>query len=176
MKYIRDMMGTTVTIEVVDPDITKGDIDKVFLYFESVENRFSVFKPDSEISLINDGKVEKKHWSNDMKTIFGLAEKTKKETRGFFNIVTTDGKYNPSGIVKGWAIYNASRLLLARGFKNFYIDAGGDIQVHGLNPENKYWSIGIKNPFDQSTDCKSHLPERLWYCDFRDIYKGTAYL
>jgi FAD:protein FMN transferase len=50
-------------------------------------------------------------------------------------------------VVKGWAIQNAAQLLLQKGYKNFYIDAGGDVQSSGLNEEEEEWSIGIRNPF-----------------------------
>ena len=74
-------------------------------YFEYIDRTFSTFKPDSEISKINRGEIIEKDWSEDMKVIFELAEKTKNETDGYFDIVDNNGKYNPSGIVKGWAIY-----------------------------------------------------------------------
>ena len=60
------------------------------------------------------------------------------------------GGYDPSGIVKGWAIENAAAIATNAGFKNFYIDAGGDIQTSGVNAEGKPWSVGIKNPFGQN--------------------------
>src|SRR5258706_9258097 len=34
------------------------------------------------------------------------------------------------------------------GVENFYINAGGDIQVSGKNNSGKNWSVGIKNPFN----------------------------
>jgi thiamine biosynthesis lipoprotein len=34
------------------------------------------------------------------------------------------------------------------GYKNFYIDAGGDIAARGTNPAGKEWSVGIRNPFN----------------------------
>ena len=107
-------MGMTITVEIADTSATKIDIDEVFSYFESVEKKFSVFKTTSEITLINNGKIKESQWSEDMKLVFALAEKTKKETNGYFDIVASEGKYNPSGLVKGWAIYNAPKLLLAQ--------------------------------------------------------------
>ena len=59
------------------------------------------------------------------------------------------GKIDPSGLVKGWAIQKASNILTEKGFKNFYVEAGGDIQVQGNNADNKPWNVGIKNPFNQ---------------------------
>jgi thiamine biosynthesis lipoprotein len=149
MKEIRALMGMPITVEIADASAEKADIDAVFSYFENIEERFSFFKADSEISSINDGRIKESQWSSDMRTIFSLAEKTKRETNGYFDISIPGGKYNPSGIVKGWAIYNASKMLLSKGFHNFYVDAGGDIQAHGKNEQDLYWSVGIKHPFDQ---------------------------
>jgi FAD:protein FMN transferase len=150
IKQTRDLLGMTITVEISDGFAKESEIDMVFAYFESVEKRFSVFKDDSEITLINKGELSQSQYSKDMKTVFALAEKTKKETNGYFDIVTPAGKYNPSGLVKGWAIYNASLLLLEKGFKNFYVEAGGDIQAYGLNGQGTKWSVGIQNPFDPS--------------------------
>jgi len=77
MKQTRDLMGMTITVEIVDDSAEEIDADKVFEYFDSVEKRFSVFKEDSEITLINNSEINQSHYSEDMKTVFALAEKTK---------------------------------------------------------------------------------------------------
>jgi len=51
-------MGMTITVEIADNYAVKTSIDKVFSYFENVENKFSVFKTTSEITLINNGKIK----------------------------------------------------------------------------------------------------------------------
>jgi thiamine biosynthesis lipoprotein len=81
-----------------------------------------------------------------MQAIFDLAEITKIKTGGYFDIMTPEGKYNPSGLVKGWAILNAAGQLLKKGYRDFYVEAGGDIQAHGYNRYGKKWSVGIQNP------------------------------
>jgi FAD:protein FMN transferase len=150
MKQSRDLMGMTITIEIIDSSAGREDIDEVFAYFMDVEERFSYFKNNSEVTLINEGKIVKSGWSKDIRTIVAIAEKTKKETNGFFDITLPDGKFNPSGLVKGWAIYNAAEILLKKGFRNFYVDAGGDIQLYGLNAKGRLWKVGVKNPFEQT--------------------------
>jgi len=87
-----------------------------------------------------------------MKRILSLSEQTKKDTHGYFNI-RRDGLYDPSGIVKGWAIQNATNILKSEGFHNFYVDAGGDIQVAG-NKDGKPWRVGIRNPFNRNEHVK----------------------
>lgn len=148
MKKTRNLMGMHVTVDVVDGNVRKGDIDKVFTYFKYVDSKFSTYKKNSEITRINKGLLKKGVYSRDMKTILKLAGKTKKETSGYFDI-EHQGKIDPSGIVKGWAIYNAAMILSDNGFGNFYIDAGGDIQTCGVNGQGKPWRVGIKNPFKQ---------------------------
>lgn len=148
MKETRILMDMPLTVEIADSYASQSAIDEIFAYFSAIEDRFSVFRKDSEITLINERQIQEGDYSKEMKEIFLLAEQAKKETKGYFNIIAPSGKLDPSGVVKGWAIKGAADILLDKGFKNFYIDAGGDIQVHGKNAQGKKWSIGIKNPFD----------------------------
>lgn len=147
MKETRLLMGMPISVEIVDENASKKDIDKIFQYFEYVDNKFSVFKSDSEITKINKGLIKEKEYSDDMKDVFRFSEETRKETNGYFDILDNTGKYNPSGLVKGWAIYNAAELLKKMNYKNFYVEAGGDIQVQGKNEQKEVWKIGIRNPF-----------------------------
>jgi len=140
-------MGMPITVEVVDPSVTEADIDKVFAYFRAVDDIFSTYKEHSEISKINRGELCAEEYSDEMKTILALSEQTKQETQGYFDI-QHNGIVDPSGIVKGWAIFQASHMLKEAGCTNFYIDAGGDIQVSGKKDGNP-WRIGIRNPFNR---------------------------
>jgi thiamine biosynthesis lipoprotein len=144
MKKTKIIMGMPVTVEVVDT-VSGGDLNSVFEYFKSVDERFSTYKTTSEISKINKG-LPKKQWSQQMKAVLDLCEETKKLTKGYFDI-DYQGKLDPSGLVKGWAIYNAAQMLLDKGLKNFYIEAGGDIQAQGMNLDGQPWAVGIRNPF-----------------------------
>ena len=146
------MMGMTITIEISDTSFNPEIFKKAFDYFEYVENKFSVYKDDSEISLINLGKIKESEYSDDMKVIFKLAEETKEITKGYFDIKNKNGKIDPSGIVKGWAIQSVAEILKNEGIKNFYVNAGGDIQTLGRNGEGKCWSVGIRNPFNPENE------------------------
>ena len=147
MKETRPCMGMPITVEIVSDADVHTAIEGVFSYFVSVDTRFSTYKTESEIMRINRGELPESAWSTDMHEIFALAEKTKEEANGYFDIRNPDGLLDPSGIVKGWAIHKAANLLEKRGVKNFYIDAGGDIEARGVNDENLPWKIGIRNPF-----------------------------
>src|SRR5205823_2164131 len=111
--------------------------------------RFSTYKETSEISAINRHELTLAQASADMQTVFALAEETRQETNGFFDI-RRNGSYDPSGLVKGWAIYHAAEILRRKGFENFYVDAGGDVEAVGKNSQEQDWRVGIRNPFNQN--------------------------
>ncbi len=93
-----------------------------------------------------------------MVEVLDLADRTERETRGYFDIRRPDGRFDPSGIVKGWSIRNAARLIATAGFRDFYVEAGGDIQTGGQSTEGGDWCIGIRNPFDETQIIKAVTP------------------
>lgn len=147
MKKLRLLMGMPVSVEVVDASASESLLDAAFEYFEYIDAKFSTYRDDSEISQINRNELGLEEASEDMKTIFALAEQTRLESNGYFDI-QHDGAYDPSGVVKGWAIYQAAEILRQKGADNFYIEAGGDIQASGRNAEGENWRVGIRNPFN----------------------------
>ncbi len=146
-------MGMPVTIDVVDSSVTANDLNRIFDYFVYIDQTFSTYKPQSEIMRYNRGEVTDASASPDMATILTLAELTKSQTDGYFDI-GQPGHYDPSGVVKGWAIQQAANQLLDAGFENFSIEAGGDMQVHGHNRSGQPWHVGIRNPFKPSENVK----------------------
>lgn len=147
MKDTRLLMGMPITIEIIDIKATVDHLNLIYDYFNYIDHKFSPYKDTSEITHINRGLVKAADYSPDMKTVIDLSEKTKNETNGYFDIHHL-GKIDPSGLVKGWAIFNAALILKNHGFKNFYIEAGGDIQAYGHNCQNHPWVVGIRNPFN----------------------------
>lgn len=147
MKQTRLLMGMPVAVEIVHALATEELLDLVFAYFEYVDETFSTYKESSEISLLNRGILTLDQSSEDMQTIFALAEQTRRETDGHFDILR-NGFFDPSGIVKGWAIFNAAQILRQNGYRDFYVEAGGDIQAEGRNSQGQNWRVGIRNPFN----------------------------
>ncbi len=147
MKELRLLMGMPVTVEVADPLATEEMLATVFDYFGYVDAKFSTYRADSEIARINREELDLDDASDDMKEIFALAEQTRLESSGYFDIQHEDA-YDPSGVVKGWAIFQAAEILREMGAENFYVEAGGDIQMAGRNAEGEIWRVGIRSPFN----------------------------
>ena len=157
MRDTRILMGMPITVDVGEThDGTV--VDMVFDYFARVDRRFSTYRIDSEISAINLGDVPTRDWSDEMMEVLALAEQTKNDTNGYFDIRKPDGSLDPSGIVKGWAINNAARIVRVAGISHFFIEAGGDIQTSGKNASGEDWSVGIRNPFKSDEIIKVVYP------------------
>jgi FAD:protein FMN transferase len=157
MYATRILMGMPISVEIVDAS-GLAPIETVFAYFEHVDRRFSTYRSDSEIAAINRGGLSSAGYSDEMREVLSLAEQTRHETEGFFDIRRSDGTLDPSGIVKGWAIRNAAAIVAAYGARDFFIDAGGDIQPSGRNPAGDEWSVGIRSPFNTNEIIKVVYP------------------
>ncbi len=148
MKQTQLIMGMPVTIDLPDRPTGMSGVreimGRVFDFFRSVDEKFSPFKEKSEVTRINTGEITRKNYSPEMQAILSLAEKTKEQTGGFFNVFFR-GKFDPSGIVKGWAISQAAEIITEAGYKSFVVEAGGDLQATGKN-----WRVGIRNPFNKA--------------------------
>jgi thiamine biosynthesis lipoprotein len=147
-------MGMPITVEVVDEGVSAEIFDHVFDLFATVDANFSPYKATSEVGRINSRELTLQDSSADMQTILMLAELTKQQSDGYFDVYGS-GRFDPSGVVKGWAIQRAANALHNLGMDNFYVDAGGDVFVQGHNSAGNKWRVGILNPFDTTQIVKT---------------------
>ncbi|MFT3711231.1 MAG: FAD:protein FMN transferase [Archangium sp.] len=59
-------------------------------------------------------------------------------------------KLGLGGVVKGWGVDQVVAAWRARGLKDFYVQAGGDLYVGGLNA-GRPWRVGIRDPRGEKT-------------------------
>jgi len=149
MKHEELIMGMPVRITLVGCAADSHTINEVITYFNSIDERYSTYKKTSEVSQMNEGMISSDDYSTDMKKILTLCERTKQETNGYFSCMNNDF-FDPSGLVKGYAISHAANMIRKRGYKNFSVEIGGDIQVSGKNEQGDSWKVGIENPFNRS--------------------------
>jgi len=143
------IMGMPVHLNIVDAHASWTDAEVVFAYLRTVDCTFSTYKSDSETERINRHELLEKESSEEMQTIIALCETTRIETGGFFD-ARYQGRFDPSGFVKGYALQRAAQILHMRGFKDFFVEAGGDIQTSGHNSRGEKWRVGIRDPFKPS--------------------------
>jgi thiamine biosynthesis lipoprotein len=141
-------MGTMFLIQIEDniPDAGLSRFcDGAMDVLRDADEIFSLYKPGSEISRLNAGTSSWDSASSVQRKIRADALDWKTVTQGFFDPVSPEGSYDPSGLVKSWAARNAAQYLEANGVREFTLNAGGDIHLsHDLTSPllNK---VGLSN-------------------------------
>ena len=147
---VEHVMGTVISIDLRDPEVEAGLVETAFDWLRQVDVRFSPYKPQSEISRLGRGEVTVEECHADVGDVLSLCEDMHRETHGVFNAwrCRPDGRLDPSGVVKGWAVERAAGILMLGGARNFCINAGGDVVIRGEPEPGRAWRIGIRHPND----------------------------
>jgi thiamine biosynthesis lipoprotein len=139
-----DVMGMPVEVELHDAAAAHA-VDDAFAWLRRVDATFSTYRADSEVSRIARGELAQEHASADVRRVLARCARLRARTGGYFD-ARAGGVLDPSGLVKGWAVERAARLLEAAGARNFCLYAGGDVIVRGRPGPEARWRIGIQHP------------------------------
>jgi thiamine biosynthesis lipoprotein len=153
------MWGTVITLDVRE-HVNPVEFDDVFAWFVRIDQLFSTWRSDSEISRLGTGQLRLRDASADVRTVLALCDELTENSRGAFDIrVGSDprvtpreglGLIDPSGMVKGWALQHAAEMLRGTGFSNFLINAGGDLIAVGEAEPGQPWRVGIQHPWQRN--------------------------
>ena len=141
-------MGTVVTVDIRGSGRTDQLVEDVFGWFRAVDDRFSAWKPDSEVSRYARGELHDPQLSADLQEVLVTCEQVRALSRGAFDIRhhRPDGRPDPTGLVKGWSVDRAVTMLEAAGLTDFSVNAGGDAVVRGHPEPGRRWRVGIQHP------------------------------
>jgi thiamine biosynthesis lipoprotein len=148
-------MGTTASLHVNDAlsDAQFADVTNIArVELERLESIFTVFRPESEISRINNGSLHHLDASSEVIEVLDHCAWLEQVSRGAFSIRRSreSAEMNPSGFVKGWAGERVANQLRAQGLQHFYLGIGGDYALTGGMTADEPWRIGIIDPRDAS--------------------------
>ena len=141
------LMGTTVSIDVRDEDVDRAALVIAVEVLHDIDERFSTYRDDSEISRLDRGELALHDASADVREVLVACARLKAESGGAFDAYR-DGHLDPSGYVKGWAADRAADALRAGGARNFALNLGGDVVCSGERAPGEPWRIGIRHPDD----------------------------
>lgn len=141
-------MGTIFVFQIED-EFSEPELERIcndaMEILHDADQVFSLYKPESEISRLNAGVLDWEKASGVQKSIRDQAEKWKSETDAFFDPVSPQGIYDPSGLVKSWAARNAAQYLEANGITSFTLNAGGDIYLSSNLKSSLLFRVGLAN-------------------------------
>src|SRR5205807_7256236 len=144
-RHVEHVMGTPIVLDVRDEDVDDGVVDAMFDWLRWVDEAFSTFKHESEVSRLGRGELLLADAHPDIQAVLRRCEELRQETRGYFD-AHASGTLDPSGYVKGWSIDRAASFLHGAGVRNFALNAGGDLVLSGRAVPELHWRVGIQHP------------------------------
>jgi FAD:protein FMN transferase len=150
-----EVMGTVVTFDVRTPAPhaqVEAALASATQWLHWVDDTFSTYKADSEVNRFDRGELSIDECCEELKQVVALCYKFNGATGGFFD-AWASGSFDPSGVVKGWSVEHASRLLQEAGLPDHSIDGGGDVRLSGAPGTGRPWQVGVRHPLQRDAYC-----------------------
>lgn len=149
--WVEQVMGRPVSVHVrgADPS-AEAAVQRLFDDLRGADRVFSTYRDDSDLARWESGALALTDADPTLAEVLALGEEARVRTEGWFDPRhlpdPRDGhlRYDPSGLVKGWAVERATARL---GGYDWCVNAGGDVVVHGAGAP---WRVGIEDPADPS--------------------------
>lgn len=144
-RWVEQVMGLPVSLLARGEGV---DVDVAPFYDELrwVDAVFSPYQEQSEVSRVARGELVLADAHPLVQHVAERCEQERERTGGLFDPTRPDGRWDPSGFVKGWAVERASRLLPAG--PDWCVNAGGDIVVRC--PSGEPFRVGVEDPRDRT--------------------------
>ncbi len=146
--HVEHCMGTVFSFDVRDAGDWSRAITEAVAWLHQVDETFSTYRADSVVSRLGRGELMREDTPAEVQAVLALCDGVTEASGGYFSTrpAGPDGAFDPSGLVKGWAIERASELLREHGSHHHSVNGGGDIQLAGERAPGQPWRVGISHP------------------------------
>ena len=153
--HVEAVMGTAVTIDIRDSEITTSILNRALCaavgVLHEANRTFSTYDPGSWVSLLRREEVTAEQCPEVVSKVLDLCATARMHTDGWFDPWAMPGGLDPTGLVKGWAGHRALRTLIDHGVRHAVVNAGGDLAVAGSasgRDDASGWRVGVVDPHD----------------------------
>ena len=155
--WIEQIMGLPISIHLRGNGVRSGLADErvaaIFTELRRVDEVLSPYRDSSDLSRWDRGELGLADADPMLAEVVRLCELAHERTEGWFDPCglpdPRDGhpRYDPSGLVKGWAAERATQHLSSLADIGWCMNAGGDVLVHSPDDQPP-WRVGIEHPGD----------------------------
>jgi thiamine biosynthesis lipoprotein len=149
-------MGLPVSIHVRadGPDVLDGHevmtaVAQAYAVLRRVDSVFSTWRDDSDLMRLRRGDLAPAQAHSWLAEVENLCAEAEERTAGLFSASYGEARsaYDPTGLVKGWAVERAAMHLRHVPGITWCVNAGGDLLAgagRGASPST--WRVGIEDP------------------------------
>jgi thiamine biosynthesis lipoprotein len=177
-RFVEHVMGLPVTLALRGAEARTDTSSRIWrdvmAELTRIDTLFSTYRPESPISQIGRGQLAIDQGPAELPEVLELADEARAATDGAFDVWRTDAQgariFDPSGVVKGWALQRAALALDALHDTGWCLGGGGDLACHAGPDGLPAWRIGIEDPF-----APQHVIEVVELRDGGIATSGTAH-
>jgi thiamine biosynthesis lipoprotein len=148
-KHVEHCMGTVFSFDIRDAGTWTAAVAESVAWLHRADAIFSTYRRDSDITRMQRGELRLADADAMVAEVLALCADVEMTTRGHFT-ARRGRTLDPTGLVKGWAIQHAGRILAGHGAVNFAINGGGDVLASGHAAPGRAWHVGIADPRDRT--------------------------
>ncbi|WP_224307195.1 FAD:protein FMN transferase [Streptomyces olivaceus] len=140
-------MGTVFSFDARggEPAAVRAALDEAVAGLHRADEVFSTYRDGSEISRLARGELTVEACAPEVAEVLELAAEAERVSGGWFS-TRYQGRLDPTGIVKGWAVERAARRIAAAGATGVSVNGGGDVQLLGAPGARRPWRVGVSDP------------------------------
>ncbi len=162
LRHAEHVMGTVFSFDV--PAGAAPVLPDVLSWLHWVDATFSTYSGGSDVSRFGRGELTLAECAPELAEVIAECAVIKEQSDGYFT-AWPGGRFDPSGLVKGWSIERASNMLSAaaktgrsgtghsgtgRSGTGHSVNGAGDMQCTGEPERGRPWRIGVAHPLDAS--------------------------
>ena len=143
LRHAEHVMGTVFSFDI--PAAAAPVLPAVVSWLHWADATFSTYRDDSDVSRLGRGELTLAQCAPELAEVIAGCAVIRDRSNGYF----TDwpgGRFDPSGLVKGWAIEHAAAMLSAAGWTSHSVNGAGDLQCTGEPEPGQPWRIGVAHP------------------------------
>ncbi len=150
--HTEEVMGTVVSFRVrpgpdLNPAVAKSLIHEACRRLHEADRVFSTWQHQSPLSRYRRGELQLNEAPAEVAEVLELCWYAKSLSGGFFDPWAMPGGVDPTGLVKGWAVGQATAVLANGGVEAALVNGAGDIAAYGPPETGRVWRVGIRHPW-----------------------------
>lgn len=144
-------MGTVFSLTVVEGSLPeealRSAIGSACALLHRADAIFSTWDDQSPVSRYRRGEADLASLPPEVAEVLTECRAARTVSAGWFDPWAMPGGFDPTGLVKGWAVDRALAVLRRCGAPGAMINGGGDLAVFGSPAPGQGWRVGIRHPW-----------------------------